>query len=527
MKCQVTSVFDVLVLGSGISGLAAAVTAAEAGCSVCVISKESDFLESNTYYAQGGIVGDSPEDTQNALARDINRAGNNLNYRRAVKLIASEGAKALRELLVEKAGVPFGRDEKGNFLFTREAAHSVRRILYVKDTTGKSIQEHLLNYAKNLPNIDFYHNCIAVDIITNTHHSKNKQERYRTSRAFGAYVLDEETGDVIPFFAHNTVIATGGIGNIFRHTSNPEGSTGDGIAMAYRTGAEIINAEYIQFHPTILYHRDVKRFLISEALRGEGARLMNIKGEYFMERYHPGLKDLAPRDEVARAIYRELEASHTDYVLLDTRKINEVSAAERFPGIAKKCKQIGINIETDPVPVVPAAHYFCGGIKTDLNGATSIEGLYAVGETACTGVHGANRLASVSLLEGLYFGRSAGEHISKGFKPLSNTRISDIPGWIYPEVQESFDPVLIQHDMLNLQLTMWNYVGIIRTKRRLERALSDLNYLKHRVNKFYRGARLNRGIVELRNSIQAAIVIAGSAASNNESLGCHYIRERK
>jgi L-aspartate oxidase len=290
--------------------------------------------------------------------------------------------------------------------------------------------------------------------------------------------------------------------------------------MAYRAGCEIINSEYIQFHPTTLYHRDAERFLMTEALRGEGARLMNRKGEYFMERYNPELKDLAPRDEVARAIYTEMDSS-TGFVYLDARNI-DVDPAERFPAIAAKCGELGLNLREDLIPVVPSAHYFCGGIKVNANGKTEIKGLYAVGESAGTGVHGANRLASVSLLEGLVFGVRAARSIIKSEYRLRPELVDSIPSWVYPEQVVDFDPLLIAHDMQNIQTTMWNYVGILRSERRLDRALSDLNYYSHRIEKFYQQARAARDIIQLRNAVLTATIIARSARANTVSLGCHF-----
>jgi L-aspartate oxidase len=292
--------------------------------------------------------------------------------------------------------------------------------------------------------------------------------------------------------------------------------------MAQRAGAEIINAEFIQFHPTVLFHRDVKRFLITEALRGEGARLINRQGEHFMERYHPSQKDLAPRDEVARAIYLEMEQSDSSYVFLDATKLR-VDPADRFPQIYDTCLKAGIDIRSEPIPVVPAAHYSCGGIKTDMEGRSTIPGLYAVGETACTGVHGANRLASVSLLEGLVFGLRAGIAAAMELGLPPRELLHSIPDWIFPIAEEA-DPILTYHDLLNIQMTMWDYVGIIRTKKRLYRAIADLNYLSHRIESFYREARISRRLLELRNAVETALIIARAAYGNGKSLGCHYIR---
>jgi len=515
--------FDLLVIGTGIAGLSAAIRAAELGARVALLSKESSFSECNTRYAQGGIVADGEGDSPTLLAEDIERAGSYLNNSEAVRIVAREGPAAVRGFLFERVGVPFCRGSDGQADLTREAAHSVRRILHVKDRTGAAIEERLLDYAQGLESLSFFPSSSAIDIITNTHHSQDPQQRYERVRALGAYVFNENTGEVTPFFAKATILATGGAGNLYLHTSNPPGATGDGVAMAHRAGAEIVNAEYFQFHPTVLFHRDIKRFLISESMRGEGARLMNRSGEYFMERYQPGLRDLAPRDQVARAIYLEMESSDSSYVFLDCKDM-KVDLAERFPSIYQTCREAGIDISREPIPVVPAAHYFCGGVKTDMDGQTCVNGLYAVGETACTGVHGANRLASVSLLEGLVFGLRAGAHAAAKPADLSQALLRSIPGWVFPADEEAADPILIGHDLQNIQTTMWDYAGIIRTRKRLQRAIADLNYLDHRIESFYRSARLSRRLLELRNAVLTASLIANAAMANPVSVGCHYLR---
>ncbi len=515
--------FDVVIVGTGIGGLTAALAAADEGRSVAVLSKESQLSECNTRYAQGGIVAAGEKDSPAQLARDIMLAGDGVNNREAVELLAAEGPSLVDSLLVERLAVPFTRNGDGGIARAQEAAHSVRRIYYYKDTTGQAIETSLLAGVTRHPRIRTFASHLAIDLITNTHNSTDPQDRYRATRVIGIYAWDESARAVRAFFAPAVILATGGVGNIFLHTSNPPGATGDGLAMASRTGAEIINAEFVQFHPTVLFHRDVKRFLISEALRGEGAKLLNHSGEAFMKRYDPERADLAPRDEVARAMYREMEAEGSDYLLLDARHAGETPLEERFPGIFEKCASVGLDIRREPIPVVPAAHYFCGGVKVGLNGRTSVEGLYAVGETACTGVHGANRLASVSLLEGLYFGHAAGTDAARSAQPVSERLRKSIPEWVSPETTEEFDPVLIQQDMHHIQSTMWNYAGIIRNRKRLERALADLNYLSHRVERFYQQATITRSIVELRNALVSARVIVGAAFSNAKSLGCHYV----
>lgn len=517
---------DVLIIGSGIAGLSAAIEAAESGLSVRVLTKSEEVHLSNTWFAQGGIVGSSNEDNSKLLAKDIFRAGDDLNSTEAVSVLAKEGPKVVNEFLVDKIAIDFDKKENGGFDLTREAAHSVRRIYHNKDLSGRSIIEGLLKYANKLENIVIETGQIAVDLITNTHHSRATQERYKKQRVIGTYVFDIATESITPYFASAVVLATGGIGSVFAHTSNPSLATGDGISMAYRAGAQIINSEYVQFHPTTLFHRDVKNFLISESLRGEGAKLLNKFGKPFMHKYNPELKELAPRDEVSRAIYKEMEATGSQYVLLDATCIENIDLKNRFPGIYSKCAEVGIYIDKEPIPVVPAAHYFCGGVKVDLDSKTTLDSLYAIGETACTGVHGANRLASVSLLEGVYFGCKLGQNIKSMLNELDCELKDSIPEWVFPAVEDRIDPALINNDMNNIRSLMWNYTGIIRTHKRLNRALSDFNYLTHRIERFYREARINQQVIELRNAVEVASIITKSALTNKSSLGCHTIENK-
>jgi len=513
--------FDLLIVGTGIAGLAAGITAAEAGLKVGLLSKESDPFESNTGWARGGIVGVSDEDTPELLAADICYAGAGVNFEEAVRLLVEEGPKLVGEFLGSKVGVPFTRDRTGLPALTREAAHTVRRIYYADDATGAAIQRALLAYLPRVPGLTILTGHTAVDLITNTHNSIDPQERYRKTRVIGVYAHDERDECVRTLFAPVVVLATGGLGNLFRHTSNPESATGDGIAMAARIGAEVIDARYVQFHPTILYHRDSQRYLITEALRGEGALLLNHTGERFMSRYHADA-ELAPRDEVSRAIYREMEREDSEYALLDARGL-KLDPAHRFPGIVEHCRNLGIDVRREPIPVVPAAHYFCGGVKVDRDGNTSTAGLLAAGETACTGVHGANRLASISLLEGLLWGVRCGRNAATGPPDLDDRLIESIPDWIEPRHPEEFDPLLVRQDFRTIQSTMWNYAGIIRSTKRLSRAIADLEYLRHRIEQFYRSAIITRQIIELRNSVLTASVIVADAIANTKSLGCHYM----
>ncbi len=513
--------FDLLIIGTGIAGISAAITAADAGLNVGLLSKETDAFQSNTGWAQGGIIGTGPEDSAEQLAADIRYAGASMNFEDAIGLLVSEGPRLVDEFLAGRIGVPFTRQPDGSPALAREAAHSVRRIYYATDATGAAIQRALLAYLSALKGITVLTGHTAIDLITNTHNSADVQERYRRTRVLGVYALDEQASRVRTLFARTVILATGGLGNLFRHTSNPEGATGDGIAMAWRIGAEVIDARFVQFHPTILYHRDSQRFLITEALRGEGACLRNHRGERFVSRYHAD-GELGPRDEVARAIYREMEREDSEYVLLDATGV-EVDLERRFPGIFEHCRSLGIDIRGEPIPVVPAAHYFCGGVKVDLDGRTSIAGLLAAGETACTGLHGANRLASISLLEGMLWGVRCGRNAVAHLPNLDGRLVESIPDWVEPSAPEEFDPVLVRQDLRTIQSTMWNYAGIIRNRKRLMRAMADLDYLSHRIEQFYRSAILTRQIIELRNSVLTASVVVGDALANSRSVGCHYM----
>ena len=480
---------DVLVIGTGISGLSAAVTAADKGKSVIVLTKEDDVKICNTNFAQGGIVAEAPGDDPKIFKSDILHAGDGINYIEAVNYIANEGVKLIKPFLIDKINVDFTRDSSGDLEYTIEGAHSERRILFVKDNSGEAIEKALIDYIKKLKNVKLLTSYTAIDLITNKRHSRDYQERYKSVKVLGAYCLNETSGNVEIIFSSSVILACGGIGDLFTFTSNEKGAVGDGLAMAEKAGADIINSEYVQFHPTILFNRDIKRFLISEAVRGEGARLCNRKGEYFMEKYSPDFKDLASRDVVARAIYREIENDDAGYVFLDARNITNVDVSRRFPKIYKTCLNIGIDMKKDLIPVVAAAHYFCGGILVDISGRTSIDGLWAVGECSCTGVHGANRLASVSLLEGVVWGINAGNDVAS-FHVTDDGIFKSIPDWIYPEVQEKSDPIHIYQDRSMIRKIMWNYCGIIRSQKRLTRALADLEYLSRRIDQFYRSVSL-------------------------------------
>jgi L-aspartate oxidase len=513
---------DLLIIGSGISGLTAAITAADAGLDTILLNKEPDLRESNTFYAQGGIVSRGEDDDADLLIDDIIAAGDGISNPEAARLLALEGPGLVEDFLIRKVRVPFDRGKGGGFEYAREGNHSCRRILHCMDTTGMAIEEALVKKAKRCQNLRILTSHTAIDLLTLPHHSKNPLALYQEPRCIGAYVLDNRTEKVVRIFSPYIVLATGGLGRIYLHSTNPLCATGDGFGMAARAGARLISMEYVQFHPTTLFHRDAEGFLISEAVRGEGARLMRKDGRFFMHKYSKH-GDLAPRDEICRAIYEEMLKRGDTYVYLDAASFVKIDLKTRFPMIFEKCLSLGIDITKDPIPVVPAAHFSCGGVYVDLNGRTSLKNLYAIGEVSATGLHGANRLASTSLLEGLIWGLRSARHIAETFHKEKLYKESDIPAWIYPDREEEEDPALIQQDWLSIKSTMWNYVGIIRTVKRLERANADLKYLANRAEDFYRKTHLNPMILSLRNGIGTALVVAKAAFTNRKSRGTHYI----
>ena len=514
---------EVLIIGCGIAGAAAALEAAKKGRKILIVTKHPQPTESNTFYAQGGIVSLGQDDAPELLKRDIIETGDGINNPTAVQILVEEGKKLVDHILIEELQVPFSRSSPDELDYAQEAGHSRRRILHVKDATGRTIEERFLQTLQQFKNVTLLPNHTAVDLLTIPHHSKDPIAHYREPECIGAYVLDNATKKVKMVLAPATILATGGCGRVFLYTSNPENSIGDGYAMASRAGARLVNMEYIQFHPTSLFHRDVDGFLISETLRGEGARLTTKDGQLFMHKYSEKA-ELAPRDEVTRAIYEEMINTNSNYVYLDLASYTQVDIPKRFPTIYKTCLQYGIDITREPIPVVPAAHYCCGGVLVDDWGRTTLKNLFAVGEVSCTGVHGANRLASTSLLEGLVWGTRASRYINEHFPGKLPYQPSEIHEWYYPHVQESIDPALIHQDWLTIRSTMWNYAGIIRTKKRLERAQADLSYLAHRIQKFYREAQMDPKIVGLKHGIQVAMLITAAALNNPLSRGAHYIR---
>lgn len=513
---------DVLIIGTGIAGLSTALRLShDRERQVVLVTRAEDPTEGSTRYAQGGIVTLGPDDSPALLVQDILRAGAGLSSKKAAEILAAEGPQLVQKILIEKASVPFARTPEGVLHFTREGAHSKARILHVGDHTGEAISRALLGLLEGLPNVTIVKRGTAVDLITFPHHALDPLTVYAPITCHGAYVLDQESGEVHRYLAGSTVLATGGLGRIYRYTTNPSGARGDGLAMAHRAGARVINAEYIQFHPTSLAVPEGDNFLISEAVRGEGGVLYTPDGRRFMEAVAPDWGELAPRDVVARAIHREMTINGYPYVLLDVSHV--ANFPERFPTIYSRCRQAGIDPENEPIPVVPAAHYSCGGVWTDEWARTTIRNLYAVGEVACTGLHGANRLASTSLLEGLVFGDRAARHIAEN--PVEPVRAREVPPWKSVPEGTPADPALIHRDWRSIQYTMWYYVGLSRDAHRLARAIRDLRHLWEDIVDFYRQARLDDAVLGLRNGVQAALIVAEAAWHNRESRGAHFREE--
>jgi len=513
---------EVLIIGSGIAGCSAALKLAEAGFDVTMITRAADPHDSNTFRAQGGIIFKGEDDSPELLTSDILRVGAGMSHLPAAELLAHEGPKLVQEILLDKAAVPFSRTPDGALERILEGGHSTSRILHAFDTTGKAIETSLIKLVSKHPKIRLLTQFTATDLLTPSHHSPDKRSVYVPPSCVGAYLLDRKEGLVKRCFAKKTILATGGLGQIFLRTTNGPGARGDGLAMAYRAGARVINCEFVQFHPTTLYARGSTQTLISEAVRGAGARLVHSDGEPFMQKYDAEWKDLAPRDVVARSIHREMLERDTTNVYLDLRSyIPKDRILEKFPSINQSCLAFGIDITKDLVPVVPAAHYFCGGVWADLWGKTSLEHLYAVGEVSCTGLHGANRLASTSLLECLVWGNRAAQAITKELAKGSAASDRSIPPW-QPEGTAEADPALISQDMSSIKTIMWNYVGLVRTTERLERAIRDLQSLENAIIRFYRVSRLNDSLLGLRNAVRSAMIVTLAAWENRTSAGCHY-----
>lgn len=512
---------DYLVIGSGIAGLTFALHASKYGKVGIVTKKEK--IEGATNYAQGGIASVvDPADHFEYHVKDTLEAGDGLCHEDVVRMVVYEGPGVIKELI--SWGVNFSMDEDTNLLdLGREGGHSRRRIVHAEDRTGHAVEKALLERVEKDKNVTIYEHHMVIDLITTAKLIKKgiitKEIGERT--CWGAYVLDVKNNAVKTFLATITVLATGGAGKVYLYTSNPDIATGDGIAIAYRAGAKIANMEFVQFHPTCLYHPEAKNFLISEAVRGEGGFLIDKNGNRFMEKYH-SMKELAPRDVVARSIDMELKKSGDECVYLDITHKPPDFIKRRFPHIYKTCLRYHIDITQEPIPVVPAAHYICGGVLTDQNGLTNLENLYAIGEVACTGLHGANRLASNSLLEALVFAKRAADRSSSYLKEKRYIPFPKPPKWDPGSAVDSEEMVVVSHNWDEIRRFMWNYVGIVRTNKRLERARRRIEIIQEEIKEYYWDFIVTRDLLELRNLALTAELIINCALLRKESRGLHY-----
>lgn len=517
---------DFLIVGSGVAGLMAALKLAHGGTVAIVTKKEA--VDSNTNLAQGGIA--SVFDRQDSFdlhIQDTLDAGDGLCHPDVVHQVVTAGPERIRELM--EIGVSFSTekdpqtgDVDAAFDLGREGGHSFNRIVHAHDMTGREVERVLLERARKNKNIRFFENHIAIDLITfSTRIRRGLVTTTHDDCCCGAYVLDRQSQRVMTFGAGVTLLATGGAGKVYLYTSNPDIATGDGIAMGYRAGATVANLEFVQFHPTCLYHPAAKNFLISEAVRGEGGCLLDAAGNPFMHRYDPQ-KDLACRDVVARAIDTELKRSGQDSVFLDISHRPASTVIQRFPNLYEKCLSFGIDMTKEPIPVVPAAHYMCGGVVTDMFGRTDINRLYAVGETACTGLHGANRLASNSLLEALVYADAATRQAIQDLAGVDRSAFPEIPDWDDAGTTDSDEQIMVAHNWDEIRRLMWNYVGIVRSDKRLARAQRRIDTIQNEIGEYYWNFKVSADIIELRNIATVAELIIKCAAHRKESRGLHY-----
>jgi L-aspartate oxidase len=508
--------FDFVIVGSGIAGLTLALRAAKFG-TVAMVTKRN-LADSNTAWAQGGVAAvTSAEDSFDLHVKDTLVAGAGLCHPDAVQTIVTEGPSAIQDLM--ELGVHFDErvleDGHRELDLTKEGGHSKRRVLHYHDTTGREIEQRLVAAAEATPEIVVLQNHMAIDLITT-----GKLGYATEDRVVGIYVLDENTGEVTALRTDRLILATGGCGKVYQYTTNPNIATGDGVAMAWRAGAAIANMEFVQFHPTCLYHPEARSFLITEAVRGEGGKLIDANGREFMKKYD-SRGALAPRDIVARAIDAEMKRSGAPCMFLDITHKPASFIKERFPNVYETCFRLGIDITTQPIPVVPAAHYQCGGVKTDLDGATTVRGLFAIGEVACTGLHGANRLASNSLLEAVVLAKRCAAALLRPKYSKYHQEIH-LPSWRPGHAQDVDELVVIYHNWDEIRRLMWDYVGIVRTSKRLQRASTRLRNLQWEIQEFYWDFKLTTELLELRNLCTVASLIVDSALSRRESRGLHF-----
>ena len=512
---------DFLVIGSGIAGLSYALKVAEFG-TVTIVTKKK-IQKSNTALAQGGVAAVfSDLDSFDLHIKDTLSAGDGLCTQEVVKMVVENGPKRIKELSQQGARFNMEGDGEYDFALGKEGGHSAKRIVFAQDLTGKEIEDTLVAKVENNENITILEDHIAVNLITFFTSVRNGLVvTQHDNICCGAYVLDNKTGKIETFYSGITLLATGGASKVYLYTSNPDIATGDGIAMAYRAGASVANLEFVQFHPTCLYHPEAKNFLISEAVRGEGALLIDEKGKRFMDEYSKD-KELACRDVVARAIDNELKKTGADSVFLDISHRDAGFIKSRFPNIYARCMECGIDMTREPIPVVPAAHYMCGGVATDLNGKTDVQRLYAVGETACTDLHGANRLASNSLLEALVYSHNAYKSSLDEFKTIGNKITVTLDPWDETDKGDSDEAIVVSHNWDEIRRLMWNYVGIVRSDKRLQRAKRRIENIQQEINEYYWDFKVTSDIIELRNLATVAELIIQSALIRKESRGLHY-----